>query len=331
MLGFGEAVLSHLSTSWRWTRGATPRARARRRRCARAWTTTIRSARCSCRTLASRPSSPTPSGSARRFSCPRKSSPDPTTSRPRSSRAGSAPAPSTSTPRPPSSSSSRSRRASRSSAWRSDTTPTPRGTRRTPDDPLPRFRLGLDTELAFERRGLVASVADSRAKTDAALRRRDRLLRLAEARLAAMERAEAETDASTETEIRAPPDAPETEHPPAPTRRSTSSPPRESPRTSSSTTAPPPPSPPSTRRSNPRTSPLPCLTTTRASLSPARVSERSRPASIPPPGRPSPTNFENCSSRRITRRIIDVTTSRGPRTRRRGRVARRTARGMKFA
>ena len=200
-----------------------------------------------------------------------------------------------------------------------------------PGRPLPRFRLGLDTEIAFERRGLVASVADSRAKTDAALRRRDRLIRLAEARLVAMERAEAETDASTETETEHPLMRRRPSTPPTPTRRSTSSPPRESPRTSSSTTAPPPPSPPSTRRSNPRTSPLPCLTTTRASLSPARVSERSRPASIPPPGRPSPTNFENCSSRRITRRIIDVTTSRGPRTRRRGRVARRTARGMKFA
>jgi len=79
-----------------------------------------------------------------------------------------------------------------------------------PGRPLPRFRLGLDTELAFERRGLVASVADSRAKPDAALRRRDRLLRLAEARLAAMERAEAETDASPETEIEHPPRADET-------------------------------------------------------------------------------------------------------------------------
>ena len=83
-----------------------------------------------------------------------------------------------------------------------------------PGRPLPRFRLGLDTEIAFERRGLVASVADSRAKTDAALRRRDRLIRLAEARLVAMERAEAETDASTETETEHPPDAAETEHPP---------------------------------------------------------------------------------------------------------------------
>ena len=63
-----------------------------------------------------------------------------------------------------------------------------------PGRPLPRFRLGLDTKLAFERRGLAASVADSRAKTDAALRRRDRVIRLAEARLEAMERAEAEAD-----------------------------------------------------------------------------------------------------------------------------------------
>jgi hypothetical protein len=63
-----------------------------------------------------------------------------------------------------------------------------------PGRPLPRFRLGLDTKLAFERRGLAASVADARAKTDAALRRRDRVIRLAEARLAAMERAEADED-----------------------------------------------------------------------------------------------------------------------------------------
>ena len=77
-----------------------------------------------------------------------------------------------------------------------------------PGRPLPRFRLGLDTKLAFERRGLAASVADSRAKTDAALRRRDRVIRLAEARLEAMERAEAEAEADDDN----PPHADGTDH-----------------------------------------------------------------------------------------------------------------------
>ena len=199
----------------------TSRARARRR-CARAWTTTIRSARCSCRTLASRPSSPTPSGSARRFSCPRKCSPDPTTSRAlvtRGFRAGAEyfyPASTIKLFVAVAACVEIQRLAKRHHP------DAPREASH-PGRPLPRFRLGLDTEIAFERRGLVASVADSRAKTDAALRRRDRLIRLAEARLVAMERAEAETDASTETE---------TEHPlmrrrPSTRRRgrSTSSPP----------------------------------------------------------------------------------------------------------
>ena len=47
---------------------------------------------------------------------------------------------------------------------------------------LPRFCLDLDTPLVFEPRGLVSSIADSRAKTDRALRMRDRLIELAERR-----------------------------------------------------------------------------------------------------------------------------------------------------
>lgn len=53
-----------------------------------------------------------------------------------------------------------------------------------------RFHLDLDTPLVFEPCGLVPSIADSRAKTDRALRARDRIIKLAEERLDAMERAE---------------------------------------------------------------------------------------------------------------------------------------------
>ena len=55
---------------------------------------------------------------------------------------------------------------------------------------LTRFRLDLDTPLLFEHRGLVASIADYRARKDVALENRARMITLAEARLDAMERRE---------------------------------------------------------------------------------------------------------------------------------------------
>ena len=258
----------------------------------------------------------TPSGSARRFSSEEVFSGSDDVA-PAPSRAGSAPAPSTSTPRPPSSSSSRSRRASRSSAGEGHHPDAPRDASH-PDD-LPRSRLGLDTEIAFERRGPAASVADSRAKTDAALRRRDRPHRLAEARLVAMERAEADRREHGDGDQH--PDADETADETVDLVAAAESRERRRRR-------------PRRRRRRRRVRvvrirvrALPCLTTTRAS-SAGEGLFNARPGADPHTRRPSPT-LQNCPRHRITRRIIDVTTSRGPRTRRRG-VARRTARGMKF-